>query len=261
MAHVTVRSAGDLGDCIAALSVIHDAGHTADFYLVDRPTICKPMQGRSHLIIPLFESQPYIKSCRFEDRPVDWPAEAFRMKWHKVDRNLAESHAWHAKEHGIIQAVSSGKNKWLTVDPSPISAGRVVIARSDRYHGAFFRWHDVVAFYGAKLLFIGLPSEHERFCGEFGPVQYQPTADLLEAAQIIAGSDLFIGNQTSTWWLAEGLKHPRIQETALEPCDSICGGGEAMFQYVVDGAMELPLLTPSGIARQFEPLLPYTPRS
>ena len=40
------------------------------------------------------------------------------------------------------------------------------------------------------------------------------TTDFLEVGQIIAGSKLFIGNQSAAYTVAEGLKHNLIQETS-----------------------------------------------
>jgi ADP-heptose:LPS heptosyltransferase len=44
-------------------------------------------------------------------------------------------------------------------------------------------------------------------------IEYHPTDNLLEATKIIAGSKMFIGNQSVLFWLAAGLGHKLIQET------------------------------------------------
>ena len=93
-------------------------------------------------------------------------------------------------------------------------------------------------FYGDRLLFIGVPHEYRDFSGEFGLVEYLPTQNFLEIAQAIAGSLLFIGNQSSPMAVCEGLKHPSIQETSLDPADCIYKRSNA--QYCFDGTATLP---------------------
>jgi hypothetical protein len=60
--------------------------------------------------------------------------------------------------------------------------------------------------------FIGLQEEHLAFVEAFGEVPYLPTADLLEAARVIRGSRLFIGNQSCCFAICEGMKHPAVLE-------------------------------------------------
>lgn len=57
-----------------------------------------------------------------------------------------------------------------------------------------------------RSLFLGLPEEYEKFKKDTGwEIQYQPTKNMLELAQYIAGADLFIGNQSVALSLAIGL--------------------------------------------------------
>jgi hypothetical protein len=69
---------------------------------------------------------------------------------------------------------------------------------------------------------------------------------MLELAHLIAGSSLFIGNQSVSMTIAEGLKHPRIQEACLWLPDCIYPGVNA--QYIGTGAMKLPSIDGSGEA-------------
>ena len=65
------------------------------------------------------------------------------------------------------------------------------------------------------MVFVGSPDEHFAFQQYAGPVSYHHTPDYLELAQVIAGADLFIGNQSSPFWVAEGLKAPTVLEVCL----------------------------------------------
>jgi len=61
---------------------------------------------------------------------------------------------------------------------------------------------------------VGMEHEAYRLMGKCGrDIKYVPTANFLELAQIISGCDVFIGNQSSPFALAEGMKKNRIQET------------------------------------------------
>ena len=103
---------------------------------------------------------------------------------------------------------------WLTV-PDPIKTSPVVIHRSPRYHNDSFPWCKVVEKYKGNIVMIGMRSEHETFCKQFGEVPYLHTKDYLELARVIAGAELFIGNQSSPYAVAEGLKKRTCQEMCL----------------------------------------------
>jgi hypothetical protein len=60
---------------------------------------------------------------------------------------------------------------------------------------------------------------------------------MLAVAQLIAGSSLFIGNQSSSNACAEGLKHPLIQETSLTYPDCVYVRPGA--QHVAEGRVVL----------------------
>jgi hypothetical protein len=56
--------------------------------------------------------------------------------------------------------------------------------------------------------FLGLPEEHAAFCQATGwNIPHHPTKNLLELAQCIAGSKVFIGNQSVALSIALGLGH------------------------------------------------------
>jgi hypothetical protein len=59
---------------------------------------------------------------------------------------------------------------------------------------------------------VGSPGEHADFIERFGDVPYHPTANLLELASVIAGSRIFVGNQSSPYAISEGLKVRSVLE-------------------------------------------------
>ncbi len=240
VATLNITSAGDLGDCIAALPAIISRGEVVNFLLRDNGQT-KGIVGRIHLIKELFESQPLIAECREwqESDHVHWKSEDFRsMGMHGNGISLAGVHSACARSQGFISNEPDYSKPWLEIEPDDRWNDRVVCNRTDRYNNPCFPWGKVVAHYGSKMAFIGTPHEHDMFQRSFGPVEHIPTANLYVAAKMIAGSAVFIGNQSSNMVIAEGLKHPRIQEVCLWLPDCLYPGLNA--QYSADGSMILP---------------------
>lgn len=206
---------GDLGDILYGLLVIKSMGGgkliLGPFGIKSNFQVRELMtRQRFDCIAPLLEKQPYISSVEFaETQPqdVDYDLNCFRQWLHDEHENLAELHL---RRFG--QPVDFWKSAWLTVDnPIRIEGKPVIISRSPRYHSQF-PWHKVMHEYAGKCVFLGLPAEAKAFQDEFGPLLYRPTANLLEVARLIAGAALFIGNQSSPYAIAEGMKKPVIQE-------------------------------------------------
>lgn len=239
-------SIGDAGDIIYALGVIRqipDGPHTLCLRY-GNSTKYRDSQGIQkllELIGPLAVKQHYIADAKVIDpsTPVDWASERFRDNglFFAPGESLMQAHL-----NNLIKVHSIGRDfsldePWLSVDPSPTTKGRIVINRTERYRNDFFSWSDVVRHYGDRLLFIGLPHEHQQFCDQFGRVEFTPTSNMLDTAELIAGSDLFIGNQSCANAINEGLKHRSIQETCLWIPDCVfrrangvfCGFGDCLL--------------------------------
>jgi hypothetical protein len=227
-------SYGDLGDilflCPSMRLVSAREGAPVILYGRNGLRPWDPITDRLWVIAPLLESQPYIDYVRaWNSEPIDYDACLFRDDGLPFGETLATRQAeWLRLNPDLTQP-------WLKVTPDPWAS--IIINRSARYHNHFFPWAELVRIFGNDMAFIGLPDEYNAFCEEFGKVGYLPTKSLLEAAQAIAGSELFIGNQSSCNAIAEGLKHPLIQETDLSSPDCIypredavhCHDGELDF--------------------------------
>lgn len=236
-APLRVLHSGDFGDLIHGCAVMQAIGNV-DLYLVDRG-ITKPIIRRMPVIVPLLESMPYINSVRaYNGEPIDWNASDFRTMYSRT-QTLGLSHLLHYQGQRQLPAITVDfKKPWLSAKKDNRSLNRIVINRTARYNAPHFPWKRVVAHYGNALMFVGTQDEHTSFERDFGKVQFTPTSTLLEVAGLIAGSELFIGNQSAALAIAEALKHQRIQETCLFSPDCIYGGYNA--QYCVDGTLTLP---------------------
>lgn len=99
---------------------------------------------------------------------------------------------------------------WLTVPtPRSLPGKSIVVNRSARWtpRQLSMQWNIWKSQgYEAKSIFVGLPEEYESFKKNTGwDIPHQPTQDMLELAEYIAGADTFIGNQSMALSLAFGL--------------------------------------------------------
>jgi len=192
----TYKHSGKLGDIVLSLAFVQSTGGGI-FYL-------------THLnssIIPLISNQKYIATvAKWDGRSVTYNLDLFR----KVGGNLCHRYF---RAFGMT---SSCNNKWLSFDPNPIQ--EVVIARSLRAR-ASFPWRRLVAQCKNKAVFIGTKKEHEDFLAiTKSNIPYYQTPTLLEAGEVIAGSKIFIGNQSCPFAIAEGMKHTLILENRNHYC-------------------------------------------
>lgn len=98
---------------------------------------------------------------------------------------------------------------WITV-PTKNKVASLVVNRTERWIATQIpkEWKQTIE-ESSSSVFIGLPHEHEKFEKDLGiKIDYYPTKTLLEVASVIAGSDLFIGNQSSGLAVAIGLGVP-----------------------------------------------------
>lgn len=240
---MTCSTSGDLGDVVSGVLGTLQTTPGKHTVLLRDDGRTKGIVKRAHLITPLIKAQPYIDDCRvWNGEEVDWVSEKFRNGFHSTTNTLLYAHASHAKSVGLIDNLPLGREQWLFATPDKKAEGRVVINRSPRYQNPHFPWNEVVKFYGSAIMFVGLPEEHYMFEQLYGKVEYRPTKDLLETARLIAGSQLFIGNQSVAFNVAEGLKVQRILEMCLTVCDCVYPP-DGKVQWVADGAATLPPFT------------------
>jgi hypothetical protein len=104
-------------------------------------------------------------------------------------------------------------SKWLSIQDPLTVKKKIVISRSVRYHGNFSFWESMLPKIKDDAIFVGFPKEHDIFEYTFGhKIEYYPTESTLDLARVIAGCDLFIGNQGLPHALAEGMKVNLINE-------------------------------------------------
>lgn len=209
---------GDHGDICSALPLIRTLGG-GELILAPCDKIGGPREPmtpkRAAFLLPLLKCQPYITDARYEENPQGVTIDFSHFRAHCPHKRHELLTYWHARFIGIADPKATIRlDPWLTVQPSPESRGKIVVARSLRYHNPKVSWRRTVDKYLDRLMFIGLPEEHEALQQRIGKViPHRQVKDALEMAQLIAGSDLFIGNQSFPCWIAMAMGHNLIQET------------------------------------------------
>ena len=104
-------------------------------------------------------------------------------------------------------------DSWIQVLPT--YKADVVVSRSSRYHDK--EEIDWTLLKEYDVLFLGFKRDYNTFVNKvgFSPKQME-CKDALEMAQVIAGSKLFVGNQSLAFALAEAMKHPRVLEVCYD---------------------------------------------
>lgn len=227
----TINGIGDIGDEIYAMPIARALGK-ASFLVFDSPQ-CKSITtpARFNSVKPLIESQPYVE--RFDlwkGEPVDYDAASFRSAGLPFGENLC-------KIQSDYIGVKVSEEPWLEVEPNKEYVDKIVVARSPRHQNPYFPWNKLVAHYHESMVFIGLRSEYVEFSVMTGyGIPYRPTQDLLEAAQIIEASKLFIGNQSSPLAIAIGLGKRAVIECSLSAVDTVFRRPDS--RWVVDGKID-----------------------
>jgi len=201
-----------------------------NLYVDDRPWT-KPIVHRIDAFKRLIESQG-IEVKKHEGENIDFDLSTYRNGGMIYGDTIANRVA---RWMGVKIDLSK---PWMQIDEkNPATKGKIVVSRGARWHGEFFPWNRLTSELGHKMVFVGLPEEHQDFCSLFGNIEYLPTIDLYDVATAIAGADLFIGNQSSPNSIANGIHAPSIVETCLYAFDCIYERGNTTYCH--DGILKV----------------------
>lgn len=199
-------------------------------YVDDRPWT-KPIVHRIDAFKRLIESQG-IEVKQHEGENIDFDLSTYRNGGMIYGDNIANRVA---RWMGVKIDLSK---PWMQIDEkNPATKGKIVVSRGARWRGEFFPWERLVSELGDRMIFVGLPEEHQDFCSLFANIEYLPTIDLYDVATAISGADLFIGNQSSPNAIANGIHAPSIVETCLYAFDCIYERGNATYCH--DGILKV----------------------
>lgn len=225
------RHTGDLGDIVAGLAVMRELGR-GQLILgnVKGVGAREPMSAqRFQAIAPLLDRQPYLIAVSHEHDAKGVTNDFADFRY--TAARIGEEHTlvnWQGDHFGIEVDL----RPWLLgINPSEESRGKAVFARTTRYHGYDFNW-PAIANDWPNAIFVGLEEEHNRFCETVRKtVPWRPTSNLLEVAELIAGSEILISNQCVASWIAMAMGHRLIQEVCPWSINSIIRRDNAEFRY------------------------------
>lgn len=226
------RHSGDLGDVVAGLAVMRQLGQ-GQLILgnVNGNGAREPMnEARFAALAPLIERQPYITGVSHEHdaKGVTHDFANFRSTACRVgaEHTLVN---WQGDFFGIPDVDLTPWIHWIT--PSAETKGKAVFARTRRYHGEKFNWSSIIDRF-PDAIFVGFQDEHVEFClGVNKEIPWRKTANLLEVAELIAGSEILVSNQCVASWIAMAMGHRLIQEVCHWSVNSIIRRDNAEFVY------------------------------
>jgi hypothetical protein len=236
---VTIIHQGHIGDIIAFIPIYRKIEGTRIF--VTDASWGAPMTGYKYdSLKPLLDSQGIPSQLNFPPHSViDYDTTNWRecyedhitlMDSQARYLNVVDRHTGHMEIDG----------PWLSVEPDDRFNGKVIINRSHRYRNDKFPWSKIMERYGNEAVFIGTDEEHADFEQSFGKIQRHLAKDCLEIAKAIAACKLYVGNQSSAYWIAAGLRVPLIQEVYEHAPNSMILYPEAV--YCVDGNIDFESL-------------------
>lgn len=196
------------------------------------------------MLKPLLESQPYIERVDTY-RPgdaIDHDLDVFRDRLREMKKQAAMVNL--AISHAIAMNIKDQVNirrPWLSLTPpdqqniitSPVArelemcgirpyrsvdANTILVNRTVRYHQWDPEDYAILKQTGCRLVFVGLYDEYQTLRHEAGldAMEHVLPEDFNELAHMIGACRFLVGNQSLAYAIAEGMGHPRIQETHIK---------------------------------------------
>lgn len=232
---ITACHGGNCGDIIAAIpcliSLCNSRNTKCDLYLkIDTPAsyergIVHPLgnvtlnQDFANKLMPLLKSQHWCNSVQiWSGQEYEFNLDMFRLVF-TGQGNLPKWYFWtYHSWYNLAQP-------WLWVEPNKDYNDIIVVNRTNRYRQTLIKYNRLS---GLPVTFVGLKSEYEDFAKDVPSAEWVEAGDFLELAQIIAGAKMFIGNQSFSYWLAEGMKtRPRVLEVCQRAMNVVPYGDDA----------------------------------
>lgn len=178
------------------------------------------------MFAPLMLQQPGINIFKaLENETVHYDLSIFKP--FPFDLRMATITRYFLFTFGIGADLSK---PWLHVTPDESFADAIVLARSSRYHSPMINYRFLQKY--PRVVFVGLPDEYEAMKPQIPKLEYKPSKNFLELASVIAGSRLFIGNQSFPFALAEAMKVKRVLEVFYQSPNVMAEGPNGyMFCY------------------------------
>ena len=233
---ISFSHSGHAGDIIYSIPTMYElaAGRKINLYLtLNQPNRDFTRQMRHpngnvmlteksvELIAPLLLAQKdFIRCEALAGQTVHYDLTAFRE--FPFDYRMGSIARWYFLTYGISRDL--GK-PWLQVQPDESFKDALVIARSSRYRTPKIEYGFLKKY--PRVVFVGMPDEFADMQQQIPSLVYHPVKNFLELASLIAGSQLFIGNQSFPFSLAEALKVKRVLEVFPQCPNVLVEGADA----------------------------------
>jgi hypothetical protein len=168
------------------------------------------------MLAPLIERQSYITKVtpwNSGDAEPDVDLDSYRaVLYRQFEGNIVESYF---RTFNLPLSPEMYTQSWLEADP--LTEAAIIVNSTPRYRDptAHDTWLQMCqdADLEKNGLFVGTATEHETFVQNTGcKINYRPVKDFLELAGLIAGADLFLGNQSMALSIAMGLGKSSVVE-------------------------------------------------
>ena len=218
---VKIIHSGNAGDLIYSLPAMRKAaklkGEKVHLYLhINVPAkygnLSHPMgnvqmnRQMAEMLVPLLISTDFIGKCVItEEQPqVDYNFDLFR-KIHNYTGHISQ---WYFHVYPDLTCDLS-----IPIDFNLKSMHHfdIVLNRTSRYHNPTFDY-SILKPYQERITFVGLPEEYRIISAKLPDINYCEVQNFYQLAQVIKGCNLFIGNQSMAFAIAEQMKHPRVVE-------------------------------------------------
>lgn len=185
----------------------------------------------ANFLLPLLQQQAIIRNADVVDlNHIDTSRLSHCQnldQFRQLPINLAANHLanhYFYLTHALLK--KDFYSATLKVEPDVRAAGKIIVFRSSRYRQPELSYQSLHA-YKDHILYLGLPQEYEQFRQECFECEHMVVANALEAAQLMQGASLIVGNQTFLFAIAEQLKVPRLLEQAPNIPNVLTMGGWA----------------------------------
>lgn len=219
---ISIRHSGNIGDIIYSLPAMRAASrlHGEGIHVI----LCINQTGqldRNHplgnvtlnekianMAFPLLASLEFIQKVSIEDHkdtPVDYDFDLFRKLNLHYTGHISRWYFYAYPE------LTCDLSEPIFINSDPKQMNQIILNRTTRYLGNGWDYLLLREFQD-KMCFVGLKEEFQIMKAKLPQLVHLPVDDFLEMAQIIKASQLFIGNQSSPFALAEIMKVPRCLE-------------------------------------------------
>jgi len=177
------------------------------------------------MLQPLFQEQDYINDCRIlsASDSIDFDLDRVReYPWSLSKGDLARFYFM------VFNVYYDLQKPWLFAEPENSFKNSLVIARSQRYNAPGINYSFLRRY--PSIYFVGVETEYNLMKEQIPALQFIKVKNFLEMASVIAGSKLFIGNQSFPFSLAESLKVNRLLEVYFQ-CPNVITTGNNGFDF------------------------------